>query len=203
MKIIIIGASGRIGSNVTEALSARGHEVIRVGARSGDIVTDYTNEQSVREMFEQVREFDGLISVAGGDSQFKRYADLTDDDFRFGFERKFLSQVRLVRLGEAYARDNASFTLTSGFLNHYPNEASIATGPLNSAVDTFVSNTAPLLQRNIRLNVVSPAPIVEPGQERKGLVTAAQTAEMYVDAVEGDFTGKVLRAWGGLPLVNK
>ncbi|MCU7850574.1 MAG: short chain dehydrogenase [Candidatus Thiodiazotropha sp. (ex Monitilora ramsayi)] len=201
MKIIIIGASGRIGSKVTEALLAKGHEVIRVGTRSGDIMADYTNEQSVREMFGQAGEFVALISVAGGDSQFKRYADQTDDDFLFGFERKFLSQVRLVRLGEVCARDNASFTLTSGFLSHYPNEASIATGPLNSAVDTFVSNTAPLLQRNIRLNAVSPAPIVEPGQERKGLVTAAQTAERYVDAVEGSFTGKVLRAWGSLPVV--
>ncbi|WP_369161484.1 short chain dehydrogenase [Candidatus Thiodiazotropha sp. LNASS1] len=199
MKIIIIGASGRIGSKVKEALLVKGHEVIRVGSRSGDIVADYTNEQSVYEMFGQAGEFDALISVAGGDSRFKRYADLTDDDFLFGFERKFLSQVRLVRLGEGCARDNASFTLTSGFLSHYPNEASIATGPLNSMVDTFVSNAAPVMPRNIRLNVVSPAPIVEPGHERKGLVTAAQTAERYVDALEGSFTGKVLRVWGGLP----
>jgi NAD(P)-dependent dehydrogenase (short-subunit alcohol dehydrogenase family) len=198
MKVIIVGASGGIGSKVTEALS-KGHEIIRVGAHSGDILCDYTNEQSVRAMFEQAGGFDALISVAGGDSQFKRYSDLTDGDFRFGFERKFLAQVRLVRLGESYARDNASFTLTSGFLSHYPNEASIATGPLNSAVDTFVGNTAPLLPRNLRINVVSPAPIVEPSQERQGLVTAAQTAEMYVDAVEGDFSGQVLRAWGGLP----
>jgi len=197
MKVIIVGASGRIGSKVTEALS-KGHEIIRVGAHSGDILCDYTNEESVRAMFEQAGEFDALISVAGGDSQFKRYSDLTDDDFRFGFERKFLAQVRLVRLGESYARDNGSFTLTSGFLSHYPNEASIATGPLNSAVDTFVSNTAPLLLRNLRINVVSPAPIVEPGQERRGLVTAARTAKMYIEAIEGDFSGKVLRAWGGL-----
>ena len=202
MKIIIVGASGRIGREVTEALS-KGHEIIRVGARSGDILSDYTDEQSVRSMFEQVGEFDALISVVGGDSQFKRYSDLTDEDYRFGFERKFIAQVRLVRLGELYIRDNGSFTLTSGFLSHYPNEASIATGPLNAAVDTFVSNTAPLLPRNIRINVVSPAPIVEPGQERRGLVTATQTAEMYVDAVGGDFSGKVLRAWGGLPLVNE
>jgi hypothetical protein len=59
-----------------------------------------------------------------------------------------------------------------------------------------------LLPRNIRINVISPAPIVEPGQERRGLVTAAQTAEMYVDAVEGDFSGKILRVWGGLPVIN-
>ena len=198
MKIIIVGASGRIGSKITEALTSE-HEIIRVGARSGDIVADYTDEQSILNMFEQAGEFDALIAVAGGDSQFQRYSDLTDDDFRFGFERKFLGQVRLVRLGEKFARDNGAFILTSGFLSHYPNEASIATGPLNAAVDTFVRNTSQLLPRNLRINVVSPAPIVEPGQERRGLVTAEETAKLYVEAIEGDFTGRVLRAWGGLP----
>lgn len=87
-------------------------------------------------------------------------------------------------------------------MSHYPNPASIATGPLNAAIDTFVKSTAPLLTRGVRLNVVSPAPIVEPGQERKGLVTACETANQYVEAVEGNMTGKVLRVWGGLPVVT-
>ena len=141
-----------------------------------------------------------MISVAGGDSVFKSFQDLNDEDYRYGFDRKFLGQVKLVQLGMGFIKDNGSFTLTSGFLSHYPNPASIATGPLNAAIDTFVRNTAPLLTRGIRVNVVSPAPIVEPGQEKRGLVTAAQTADLYVDAIEGNFTGQVLRAWGGLPV---
>lgn len=201
MKIIIVGASGVIGSKITDALSPK-HEIIRVGARSGDILADYTDEQSVRNMFEQTGKFDALIAAVGGDSQFKQYSDLKDDDFRFGFERKFLGQVRLVKLGERFARDNGSFILTSGFLSHFPNEASIATGPLNAAVDAFVSNIAQLLPRNLRINVVSPAPIVEPGRERRGLVTAEETAKLYVEAVEGNFSGKVLRAWGGLSVCD-
>ena len=56
--------------------------------------------------------------------------------------------------------------------------------------------------RGVRINVVSPAPIVEPGREGEGLVTAAQCADYYVDAVSGDMTGKVLRAWGGLPPIE-
>ncbi len=88
-----------------------------------------------------------------------------------------------------------------GFLSQYPNPASMATGPLNAAIDTFVMNAAPLLSRGIRLNIVSPAPVVDPGQERVGLVTAADTARFYVESIEGDFTGRVLRAWGGLPVL--
>jgi NAD(P)-dependent dehydrogenase (short-subunit alcohol dehydrogenase family) len=200
MKVIIVGASGRIGKEVDKALSDS-HEIIRVGVRSGDVQCNYTDTESVRSMFKTIGEFDSLISVAGGDSTFKPFKDLTEEDYRYGFERKVLGQVRLLKFGEAFIRDNGSFVFTSGFLSHYPNPASIATGPLNAAIDTFVKNTASLLPRGIRVNVVSPAPIVEPGQEGKGVVTAAETAKLYVEAVEGDITGKVLRAWGGLPVV--
>ena len=198
MRIIIAGASGRIGKEVDKALSGN-HDIIRVGARSGDVQCDYTTPNSVRDMFEKIGEFDSLISVIGGDSIFKPFADLDDDDYRYGFERKFLGQIRFLDLGESFVRDNGSFVFTSGFLCQYPNPYSIATGPLNAAVDTFVQNTATLLPRGIRVNVVSPAPIVEPGQEGKGVVTAAETAKLFVEAVESNITGKVLRAWGGLP----
>ena len=199
MKIIIVGASGRIGREVDKALSSS-HDIVRVGARSGDVQCDYTIPESVRGMFEKIGEFDSLISVIGGDSVFKPFAELNDEDFRYGYERKFLGQIRFLKLGENFVRDNGSFIFTSGFLSQYPNPFSIATGPLNAAIDTFVTNSASLLPRGIRINVVSPAPIVEPGQEGQGLVTAAETAKLYVAAVEGNITGKVLRAWGGLPL---
>jgi NAD(P)-dependent dehydrogenase (short-subunit alcohol dehydrogenase family) len=202
MKIIIVGASGNIGKEVDKALSGS-HEIVRVGRRTGDVQCDYTDTESVRNMFEEISEFDSLISVAGGDSSFKAFQDLEDADYQYGFERKFLGQIRLLNFGERFVRDNGSFVFTSGFLSHYPNSYSIATGPLNAAVDTFVKNTAPLLPRGIRVNVVSPAPVVEPGQEEKGVVTAVETAKLYVEAVEGGITGKVLRAWGGLPVVTE
>ena len=199
MKIIIVGASGRIGREVDKALS-NGHDIVRVGAHSGDVQCDYTVSESVSGMFEKIGEFDSLISVIGGDSVFKPFAELNDEDYRYGYERKFLGQIRFLKLGESFVRDNGSFIFTSGFLSQYPNPFSIATGPLNAAIDTYVTNAASLLPRGIRINVVSPAPIVEPGQEGKGVVTAAETAKLYVEAVEGNITGKVLRAWGGLPL---
>lgn len=202
MKIVIVGASGRIGKEVDKVLSGS-HEIIRVGARSGDVQCDYTDEESVRGMFDKIGEFDSLISVAGGDSTFKTFQELNDEDYRYGFERKFLGQLRLFKFGESFVRDNGLFIFTSGYLSHYPNPTSIATGPLNAAIDTFVKNTSSLLPRGIRLNVVSPAPIVEPGQEGKGVVTATETAKLYVEAVEGNMTGQVLRAWGGLPVVRE
>ena len=81
MKIIIVGASGTIGREVDKALSGR-HDIVRVGFRNGDVQCDYTIPESVRDMFATIGEFDALISVIGGDSVFKPFPDLDDDDYR-------------------------------------------------------------------------------------------------------------------------
>ena len=111
--------------------------------------------------------------MVGGDSVFKPYAELTDADFEFGFRRKFLAQLNLIRIGVEYANDGGSFTLSTGFLSHYPNPSSIATGPFNAAVDSLVLGIAPLLPRAIRVNVVSPAPIIPPDRVGQGALVDA------------------------------
>ena len=199
MKVILVGASGRIGREIDKLLSDK-HSIVRVGMNSGDVQCDYTDKKSVNDMFNTIGAFDALISVAGRDSVFKNFEELEDDDYRYGFERKFLGQVGFVTIGQKYINDNGSFTVTGGFLSHYPHPTSAATGPLNAAIDTFVKTTAPLLSRGIRLNVVSPAPVVEPSQVKRGLVTAEQTARLFIKAINGNMSGEVLRAWGGLPV---
>ena len=146
MKLAVFGASGKIGSEVVSQLAAK-HEVIEIGSHSGDLLADYTDSQSAEDVFRKIPDLDGVIVAVGGDSQFKPYEQLSDDDFRFGAERKLVAQFRIVRLAEQYLNDNGSITLTSGFLTDYPNPASLATGPFNSAIDTFVRQAAGLLSR--------------------------------------------------------
>jgi NAD(P)-dependent dehydrogenase (short-subunit alcohol dehydrogenase family) len=198
MKIAVFGASGTIGSQVVEQLAAKGHEVVSIGARSGDHRVDYTDAAAVEAMLESIAPLDAIVVSVGGDSAFKPYNTLTDEDFILGAERKLVAQFRIVRLAEKYVRDNGSVTLTSGFLSHYPNPYSLATGPFNAAIDTFVQQSAEHLPRGLRVNVVSPAPVVEPDQVKEGLVSAAQVAEFYVESIEGQATGTVFQAWGGL-----
>ena len=98
MKVIIVEASGKIDREVDKDVSAS-HEVVRVGAASGDVRCDYTDAESVRSMFETVGAYDALVAGAGKDVRFRLFEELVDDYFRYGFERKFLSQIRLLSLG--------------------------------------------------------------------------------------------------------
>lgn len=200
MKIAVFGATGKIGSQVVNQLEENGHKVVKIGSRSGDIAVDYTDAEAVNSVLETLLPLDAVVVSVGGDSVFKPYKELSDEDFRYGAERKLVAQFRLVRLAENYLLDGGSITLTSGFLSHYPNPYSLATGPFNAAIDSFVQHSAPLLQRGIRINVVSPAPVVDPSRVGEGLVSAMQVAEYFVDSVEGNETGHVYRAWGGLQL---
>jgi len=162
------------------------------------VKVDYTDTKSVKEMFAQVGKFDALVAAVGRDSAFKPYDQLTDEDFNVGFQRKFLAQIHLVQIGTPYASDSGSFTLSSGYLSDYPNPASVATGPFNAAVDSFARTVGPMLPRGIRLNVVSPAPVVSPEEAGRGVVTAGQAAAGYITSIEGTMNGEVIRIWGGL-----
>jgi NAD(P)-dependent dehydrogenase (short-subunit alcohol dehydrogenase family) len=91
MKIILLGASGIIGREIDLVLSPN-HEIVRAG-RNGDVKVDYTNADSVKAMFEKVGKFDALITAVGRDSTFKSYEVLSDEDFDYGFQRKFMAQI--------------------------------------------------------------------------------------------------------------
>jgi len=199
MKIIIVGANGCIGSAVARALAAD-HEIIRVGRTHGDVHADYTDAESVAAMFEQIGPVDACIATVGPDGVLKPYADLTDDDYRFGFERKVLSQVRLVTLGTPHLRDNGCFVLSSGSLSDRPKPTSVATGPMDAAIDVYVQSVAPLRPRGIRINIVSPAHVAAPGGPTPpGSITADAAAAAYLDALTSPNTGQVLRVWNGGP----
>ena len=52
MKIIVIGATGTIGSEVVKALSLKRHEVVRA-SRNGEVKVTLDDPASVRALFER------------------------------------------------------------------------------------------------------------------------------------------------------
>ncbi|WP_419736790.1 short chain dehydrogenase [Pseudomonas sp. COR18] len=197
MKILLIGASGTIGSAIKKELIQR-HEIISIGRTSGDLHVDISDSASIRQLFEQTGKFDALVCAAGN-VRFAPLAELTEEDFAVGLQDKLMGQVNLVRIGSAYANDGASFTLTTGVLSHDPIRFGASASLVNGAIDSFVKAAAIELPRGLRINSVSPTVLVEAMDEYapyfRGFkpVAAVDVALAYAKSVEGLQTGQTYR----------
>lgn len=194
MRVVVVGASGTIGSAVVAALSAR-HDVVAVGNKQGAIRVDLASADSIQQMFQAVGTFDALVSTAGR-AAFAGLDDLKDADFQLGLSNKLMGQVNLVRIGRQFANDRASFTLTSGVLSREPMKGSASISMVNAGLEGFARAAALELPRGMRINVVSPPWVTETLIARKmdpsiGL-PAATVAKAYLASVEGTATGQTL-----------
>mgnify|MGYP006280457305 FL=1 len=194
MRVVVVGASGTIGSAVVAALSAR-HDVVAVGNKQGAIRVDLASADSIQQMFQTVGTFDALVSTAGR-AAFAGLDDLKDADFQLGLSNKLMGQVNLVRIGRQFANDRASFTLTSGVLSREPMKGSASISMVNAGLEGFARAAALELPRGMRINVVSPPWVTETLIARKmdpsiGL-PAATVAKAYLASVEGTATGQTL-----------
>ncbi|HEX8361663.1 MAG TPA: short chain dehydrogenase [Longimicrobium sp.] len=195
MRVVVVGATGTIGSAVVEALGA--HEVIRVGSSSGDIQADISRPDSIRELFRATGPVDAVVSCAGS-ARFKPLAELGDEDFAFSLANKLMGQVNLVRLGMEHVRDGGSFTLTSGVLSQVPMRGSAAISLVNAGVEAFARAAALEAPRGIRVNSVSPPWVSETltqmGQDPSGGLPAATVARAYLASLQEEINGTVIDA---------
>jgi len=196
MKIIIVGATGTLGSKIADELAKR-HDIVRVGSKSGDMQVDITKRDAIAAFYKKVGAFDALVS-ASGSGYFGPFDQMTEDDFYKGIKSKMMGQINLVMLGKDHVNDGGSFTLTSGILHNDPVAGSVGLSFLNGALNSFVISAANELKRNIRLNVVSPG-LVEDSEESLGAyfpghipISMKRMVSGYVKSVEGNITGKVI-----------
>lgn len=195
MRILLVGATGNIGSVVARELSQR-HEVIEV-SRSSEVSVDLTDGQSIAAMYEKVGSVDAVVSCTGK-AAFKPLTELEHQDFIDGFADKAMGQIELVRQGMKHVSEGGSFTVTSGILAREPIATGVAASAANGALESFVLAAAPEMPRGLRVNAVSPSVLESapgyhsafPGFEQ---VTDEQVARAFVRSVEGIETGKVFR----------
>ncbi|HEX5961529.1 MAG TPA: NAD-dependent epimerase/dehydratase family protein [Rhodanobacteraceae bacterium] len=92
MKVIVIGvigASGTIGTEVAKAPTARKHEVVST-SRHGEIKVEMENPESIRRLFDNVRDVDAVACCAG-DAVSKPFAELGDADYGLGLRINVVS----------------------------------------------------------------------------------------------------------------
>lgn len=200
MKIVIVGASGTVGSAVSELL-AQDHQVIRVGHSRGDATVDMCDPASIKALFAQVGQFDALV-VASGSVAFNGLTEMTDEQWQVGLESKLMGQINLTRAAIPYLTDKGSITLISGILSEEPINWGVSASTVNGAIDHFVKAAAYELPRGLRINVVSPTVLEESMDKYADFfpgfvpVPAAKVAQAYKKSVLGIQTGQVFRVNG-------
>ena len=199
MRIIAVGGAGTIGRAVVEHLSAR-HDVVVAGRTSGDVQVDIGSPDSVRLMYEQVGGFDALVCTAG-EAHFGPFGTVTEEELALGVHSKLLGQIRLVLLGRSLISDRGSFTLVSGFLLDDPIPEAVSYAVANGGIEGFVRAAALTLDREVRINAVSPG-MAQDSAEQFGRFNPGRTAvpmpaiaAAFERSVDGWRTGEIIRAW--------
>src|SRR5260370_35237006 len=95
MKIILIGANGKIGELVQKALAGAGHEIVKVGRKSGDFQVEIENRESVRKLYQAVGSFDAL-AIAAGEVAFAPLSEFTPEKSQFSLGTELVGQINLV-----------------------------------------------------------------------------------------------------------
>ncbi len=154
MKIVIIGASGTIGTCVASYFESANSEIELIKANSKDL--DIANPESIQKFFEKIGKFDHLISTTG-QTAFEPFLKSSQADWALGFDNKLMGQINLVKYGVKYLNNpNGSFTITSGIIADQPIRFGMMAGVVGGALNAFVKAAALELRLQCRVNAISP-----------------------------------------------
>jgi NAD(P)-dependent dehydrogenase (short-subunit alcohol dehydrogenase family) len=202
LRILLVGASGTLGSAVARELGAR-HKVISAGRSHAEIQLDIADPASILGAFEKAGQLDAVVCAAGAVAfvplaQIKT-APIGESVHTLGLTNKLMGQVNLALAARDFLSDRGSITLTSGVLAEHPIAAGSSASMVNGAIDSFVRAAAVEMPRGIRINVVSPTVFAESmkdyGPFFRGFepIPVARAALAFSRSVEGLETGKIYR----------
>lgn len=194
MKILLIGATGLLGTAVTKELGEE-HEIIKATRHNTDIEVDITNPDSIKNMFETVGKVDAVISTTGA-AHFGPLEEMTPELNETTIDSKLKGQVNLILLGMDYVNDGGSFTLTTGVIMDQPIYQGASSAMANGAIKAFAKSAAAEAPRGIRINTVSPTVFQESPDELRAFfpgfepVPLSKVALLFRKSVEGVHTGQ-------------
>jgi len=201
MKILVIGATGTIGSALVESLKQDSNgsaiEVIAVGRGTNpnsavklDFTADFEDMASIENVLKKLGSVDAVVNFAGGAALGKVFGSeaMRFEDYNVGFQSKLMGQVKLAKLALDYLTPGGSITLISGQTSAIPVLGMTAAAMVNAAIDTFVQGAALELSDGKRINSVSPGMIKQtmqqiPGLDSTGAVDIKDVVAAYKTAI--------------------
>jgi len=191
MKIIVIGATGTIGSSVCNLLSKE-HQIIGA-SRSSELAVDLQKPETLNNIFKQHPDVDAILCVAGA-AAFGQLDSLIDSEIKFGINNKLMGQINLVRIARKSLKKNGIIVLTTGILSQNPNTHSSMLTMINRGLEGFVEAASLDMPKNQKLHAVSPPMAKETAEKLgwgQGGVPAGEIAKLYQEALKSSQQGKV------------
>src|SRR5260370_39697267 len=155
MKIVLIGANGKIGELVQKALAVAGHEIVKVGHKSDDFQVEIENRESVRKLYQSVGSFDA-VAIAAGQVAFAPLSELTAEKWQFSFGSKLMGQINLVQEAIPFIQEKVSFTFVFRILNDDAVVAVVPASTVPGGHDAFARAAAVELPQGLRINLLCP-----------------------------------------------
>jgi NAD(P)-dependent dehydrogenase (short-subunit alcohol dehydrogenase family) len=201
MKILIIGATGTIGKEITKLSMERGDTVI-AASRKGEPSIDIDDPTSLDDYFSNAPSLDAIICVAGSAS-FGNFADLNEDQIKLGINSKLLGQVNLVKKGLQQLNPGGVIMLTGGMLAYAPWPGTSNVAMVNSGLEGFAKAVALELDHDKRVKIVHP-PFIRETAEAMGMdatpwPTAKSVAETYLSNLKSQSNGTSIFVEGYCP----
>ncbi|MET9401235.1 SDR family oxidoreductase [Kitasatospora sp. NPDC002965] len=171
-RVVVIGGTSGIGFAVAQAAAAEGSNVVvasssrdrvdlavrKLGDPAEGVLLDVADEAALVAFFDRIGEFDHLVYTAGEPLLLKPLADLTAEESRAFFERRFWGAVLAAKYATPKLRSGGSITLTSGAFATRPVPGASLGAGITAAVEgltrALALELAPLRVNAVRLGAI-------------------------------------------------
>lgn len=185
MNIVVIGATGTIGSEIAQLSKKQGNTVI-AASRNGEFQVNIDDPKSIEQFFEKIPQVDAIICAAGNAS-FGGLQELSDEQINLGLKSKLMGQVNLVRKGLKKLNPGGIIILTGGIFAHKPWPQTTNIAMVNAALEGFARAAALEMQDGKRVAVIHPPFVKETakamGMDAEPYLPAAKVAETYLETL--------------------
>jgi NAD(P)-dependent dehydrogenase (short-subunit alcohol dehydrogenase family) len=171
-RIVVLGGTSGIGFATAEMAASEGAAMVVASSRRESVeravarlpkgtegyAIDLSNEEHVRDFFNQIGAFDHLAFTAGDRLQMSEVSETNVEQARHVFDLRFWGAFMAAKYGSSQIRPGGSIVFTSGIAGRRPRKGGTVGAGICGAVEALTRALAVELAP-IRVNAVCPGPV--------------------------------------------